>query len=381
MTLLKKKKGYVFFFDPSKSTSGQRFFLDLYHELKTKTIKISDYPEAILFNVSAPLNEILKAKLRGQIVVLRIDSLYFDELSKEFVSSFHFTFRILFKFFSKVKFLENILTELANFVQQNYTSFARILLSDLVIYQSQFSKKVHEKYFPNKPNVVIVNGTSFKFKNKLEIKPRSGKAIKLITTYDEHRPSKRIHDIVNFVKWAKFEKKVDLELVILGYTGKEPNCTGGLIQREMLCCDFIRAIPRFDDYNENISDLIYSSDMYITFSYRDACPNAIIEAMSFGLPVIGIESGGLPDIVGFSGVLIPNDDFKNGFFSSHRFTCNFPEINFEVVLEGLFKIWLELPMYKNKVHNRFIKDLDIKVVSDRYDNVINEYIAARNGKK
>ena len=83
---------------------------------------------------------------------------------------------------------------------------------------------------------------------------------------------------------------------------------------------------------------MYSSHIYISFSYRDACPNAIIEAMSFGLPVIGISSGGVPDIVGNAGSLIPNKDFENGFFSPHRFSCNFPSINYNLVLEELKKL-------------------------------------------
>ena len=372
--ILNKKKGYGLYFEPSKSTSGQRFFSDLHNELKYKIVPISDHPEAILFNVSAPLKQIIKAKILGQIIILRIDSLYFDELSKEFIENLNLPFRIIISFLSRFRIFRNSLTEFANFVEQNYSSFARILLSDFLIYQSEFSREIHQKYFPKKPNIVIVNGTIPKFNKPVEFFNGPCKVIKLITTYDGYRPSKRIYDIVNFVRWARLEKDVSIELIIIGYKEEEPKCTNGKIKKKIKNSSFIKTIPRFTDYNEDLQNIMYSSHIYISFSYRDACPNAIIEAMSFGLPVIGISSGGVPDIVGNSGSLIPNKDFENGFFSPHRFTCNFPSINYNLVLEELKKLSSKLPTFKEKVRNRFLDDLDISIVADRYDIAIQEFI-------
>ena len=45
--------------------------------------------------------------------------------------------------------------------------------------------------------------------------------------------------------------------------------------------------------DERISEYYYKSDAFITFTYRDACPNIIVEAMSFSLPVIAFDSGGM----------------------------------------------------------------------------------------
>ena len=39
-------------------------------------------------------------------------------------------------------------------------------------------------------------------------------------------------------------------------------------------------------------------EVYINLKYLDPCPNAVIEALSCGLPVIYSNSGGTPELVG-----------------------------------------------------------------------------------
>jgi glycosyltransferase involved in cell wall biosynthesis len=43
-------------------------------------------------------------------------------------------------------------------------------------------------------------------------------------------------------------------------------------------------------------------DVYITASQNDPCSNALIEALSCGLPAIFLRSGGHPELVGLGGL-------------------------------------------------------------------------------
>ncbi|MEM9358476.1 MAG: glycosyltransferase family 4 protein [Pseudomonadota bacterium] len=44
---------------------------------------------------------------------------------------------------------------------------------------------------------------------------------------------------------------------------------------------------------------IYSdADAYISMTYNDACPNAVLEALACGLPVVHSNTGGVPELVG-----------------------------------------------------------------------------------
>jgi glycosyltransferase involved in cell wall biosynthesis len=57
-----------------------------------------------------------------------------------------------------------------------------------------------------------------------------------------------------------------------------------------------------------IEDILSDHDIFITASKNDPCSNALIEAMSVGLPVLALNSGGHPEIVGANGILFDGED-------------------------------------------------------------------------
>lgn len=59
-------------------------------------------------------------------------------------------------------------------------------------------------------------------------------------------------------------------------------------------------------------DAFSASDAFIIPSLEDNQPNTIMEAMAFGLPVIGFSSGGIPEIIknGKTGYLVAKGDIK-----------------------------------------------------------------------
>ena len=65
---------------------------------------------------------------------------------------------------------------------------------------------------------------------------------------------------------------------------------------------FLGRIP-FNEVLENVA----KSDIFILTSIEEAMPNAVIEALALGKPVIATRVGGIPEIVkdGFNGILIP----------------------------------------------------------------------------
>ncbi|MBC7418008.1 MAG: glycosyltransferase family 4 protein, partial [Pedobacter sp.] len=361
-------KGFGVFFDSTRITSGQRFFQNLNQELSEKVIDLDQKPSVILFNVSAPIKKVISAKVRGQKIVLRIDGLYSDQLSPAFINTFNWPLRALFSIGLKYKQTHNFLAFWANFLSQNYGGFLRIFLADLLIYQSEFSKDIHRPYFPYKQFEIIVNGSSITFWNEGFTVNASDSEIKLITIYDDWKPAKRMHDIVAFVRWAQETKNIPIHLTILGYTGKVPLCVPHAqeIKNTIENAAYIRTLPRFTGFGDTFRDALLESDMYISFSYRDPCPNTVVESMAHGLPVVGIASGGIADIVGNAGELLPTDDFANGFFSSHRFDCDFPSIDFEQVLDLVKRVKDNNLMYRERVKQRFIDELSIKVIASKY---------------
>lgn len=362
--------GFGVFFDPTKSTSGQRFFEQLCLALSDRAKPLAEGPSAILFNVSAPITAIIRAWLNRQRIVLRIDGLYLDRLSPAFLATFSLPLRMLFSLGLKYRRAHDFLAFWANLINENYTAFVRIALADRVIYQSRFSRQVHERYFPKKPSDIIVNGAVFHGDRRQSRTSSERNEIRLVTIYDEWKPAKRIHDVVEFVHWAHETKGAPLRLTILGYTGKLPDSVSTDIRRIIETAHYIQTMPRFTRLDGQFRQALLEGDVYVTFSYRDPCPNTVVEAMAHGLPVVAPASGGVPDIVGNAGVLIAADDFERGFFSDHRYGIDFPRIDFEVALKAIYLTMSDEEGYRERVRERFVEVLGMEMVADRYAGVM-----------
>jgi glycosyltransferase involved in cell wall biosynthesis len=61
-------------------------------------------------------------------------------------------------------------------------------------------------------------------------------------------------------------------------------------------------------------DIYRAADIYVTTKHNDPCPNAVIEALACGLPVVYANSGGVSELVGAAGCGV---DVRPGFEALH----------------------------------------------------------------
>lgn len=60
--------------------------------------------------------------------------------------------------------------------------------------------------------------------------------------------------------------------------------------------------------SEDLADLLRQHDIYVTASKNDPCSNAVIEALSCGLPTLYLNDGGHPELVGSGGLAFDSND-------------------------------------------------------------------------
>ena len=90
--------------------------------------------------------------------------------------------------------------------------------------------------------------------------------------------------------------------------------------------------------------LLRAADVYILPSYNEGLPISILEAMSFGLPIISTEVGGIPEVVkpNINGLLIQAGD-QSAIYEAIKFFIDHPEKikefgthSYEIVSMGYF---------------------------------------------
>lgn len=79
----------------------------------------------------------------------------------------------------------------------------------------------------------------------------------------------------------------------------------------------------FTGYKQSVNDYLNASDIYWTSTKHETLGCSIIEACSFGLPVVATNVGGIPEIVedGVCGYLIDNNDVS-GFADKLSLLCS-----------------------------------------------------------
>jgi glycosyltransferase involved in cell wall biosynthesis len=358
------KKTFGFYYEEARDSSGARFFRDLCCNLEPYSTPYSQRPAVVLFNMSAPIQKIVLARIRGQKIVLRVDGYWFDRISPDFLKTIPGLIRIVIGPLAKIKKFQNTLADLSNFLFDNYKSFIKIALANQVVYQSNFSKVAHSRYFKRKPNCVILNASNFKA-NSLVASYRPVDCIRLCIIYSD-APSKGIYESIMYVRWLNEKNNIKSEIHLFGYSGllppNAPKDMRDLVENNPQ----VVVYPKFKEFDGPLSVAISQCHLYLCLSRRDSCPNAVIESMSFGLPVIGLRSGGLTDIVGEAGILIDFDDWASGFFHPQRYEFEIAQINYYELMLAMIKILTNLSEFKRSVKQRFEDDLEINVATLRY---------------
>ena len=114
-------------------------------------------------------------------------------------------------------------------------------------------------------------------------------------------------------------------------------------------------------YSQKEAPNIYQKvNAYITMSFQDNCPSAVIEAMSCGLPILYSSSGGIPELVGKNsgiGLKVPEDWAK----------VNVPTK--EEIYEGILQIIDNEKSMSESARKRAEKLFDINLWIKRHNEV------------
>jgi len=233
--------------------------------------------------------------------------------------------------------------------------------ADYVVWQSNFCKTASDKFLGKRhgEGEILYNAVETKkFIPKLK---KSINIFKLLTTGNINKQNNyRIETILKALqKIIKINKFVNLYIAgyleDLKYFKDETERLG--------IKDFVFFLGPYQQ--ENAPKVYQIADAYITMSYQDNCPSAVIEAMSCGLPVLYSSSGGVPELVGKNagiGLSVPQE-WENIFI---------PEI--DTIVEGVFKIIEKRQKFSESARERALNLFDINDWKERHSNIFRKLL-------
>lgn len=166
--------------------------------------------------------------------------------------------------------------------------------ADGIIYQSQFSKRLCDKYLGKfkGPTSIVPNGGDPAFYDNVE--PMDLPYKNCFLTASRWRPHKRLEDIIESFLLADIP---DSCLYIAGNLKKSKLSKAN--QDKYFALDNIVPLGKIDQ--TTLARYLKSSRGFVHLCWFDNCPNAVVEALCAGVPVISNNVGGTPEIVEVGG--------------------------------------------------------------------------------
>jgi glycosyltransferase involved in cell wall biosynthesis len=172
-------------------------------------------------------------------------------------------------------------------------STIRRSLADRIVYQSQFTQNWWLRaYGPVKaPCTVIYNGVNLDQYSPLGASARPTDHYRMLLV-EGHLGGGYEQGLLTAVKAAEMlNQRLDkpVELMVAGESSTA-------LQRQA-CSDQINVIWRGVVKRDDIPEIDRSAHFLFSADINAACPNSVIEALACGLPVVGYDTGALPELL------------------------------------------------------------------------------------
>ena len=186
-------------------------------------------------------------------------------------------------------------------------AFYRRFICSKIIYQSPFCRERWDHvYGPlKKPSEIIYNGTDLTRCRPGEEAPDLSDSISFVLAEGSFRYGMDFGLDVGAELAAGLAERLDRPVRM--YAAGKTNPESEERIRQILAASGKNAEVIFEGVceREKLIRLEQQAAFFFSSEINAACPNAVIESMSCGLPVIGFDTGALKDVVGEAGRIVP----------------------------------------------------------------------------
>lgn len=242
-----------------------------------------------------------------------------------------------------------------------------LLAADDIVYQSEFSRAISQRFVTPAPlGHIIYNGIDLE-----EFSPEGPQhdirvpGVVNILVSHSFRPYHRLHDSFRILGHLVHGTRQAYHLHILGSDdgisfAYARQMADGLSLREGLHYTF-----HGKKHHDELPSIYRACDLMLNLSYWDSCPNVVIEALACGLPVVGVNYGGVAELVNPSGGLLVDESIPFTWLP-HRDFERMPKAPGEKYAQAVIQMQTQLKEASSRARVMAIKRFDIEKVCDQY---------------
>lgn len=237
-------------------------------------------------------------------------------------------------------------------------------LADQIIYQSEFSRRVTQRFIhPTPPGALIFNGVDTEQFSPAQARRQDPDTVNMLISHS-FRPHKRLHEAIRIVGAMRSRlpgKQLRLH-VVGGDDGRSISYAREVMREEGLSEGEILFHGK-QPYDE-LPKIYRQCDFAFGVSFWDFCPNVIVEALSCGLPVLGVDFGGVPELVGPAGRLV-KENIPFDVLELYDFKA-LPKVDAGQYADEAVQLLEKLEHYQTLARQRALEVLDIRITARKY---------------
>ena len=231
-------------------------------------------------------------------------------------------------------------------------AFIRRFLADKIVYQSEFTHQWWEDWYGKTrvPHTVIHNAVDLDIYSPERAKALTTKKYRILLV-----EGSLAGGLDSGLRWAvelaeNLTNLLPIELLVVGRVDAKRKAE--ILSNTKAEVKFLGIVPR-----EDIPEIDRSAHLYFSAEVNPPCPNAVIEALACGLPVLGFDTGSLSELVpSIGGKTVPygGDVWK------------LEEPNISALTESALEIIRNLEKYQKGARQHAEKNLGLDQMVEKY---------------
>lgn len=253
-----------------------------------------------------------------------------------------------------------------NYESSNCSLKQLISFADFIIYQSQFCKDSAEQYIspPDVPNEIIYNpvDTHLFSPDAFSAKPETLTLLLGGNQYEKYRLELAVQTLK-----ALHREVPNAKLIVTGNLWLPRDEAAAWTKQALHDMNLTDHVTFTGTYAQTDAPALYSrAHLLLHTKYADPSPGLVLEAMALGMPVVHLDNGGVPELVGDAGIGVPVEHDWN--------RINLP--NPQAMADAVMQVYVRREEFSQKARQRAADLFSLEKFITRHKEIFEKVLSS-----